>query len=309
MFSSNLFSTLYKAVGTKRPHGTQSVEAFTRWLCTKLPKSHTRDTFGNVHLDLRGTGKPLPRTLFVAHVDTVHHEGGKNKYQWVGTKLHAQGAPLGADDGAGVAMLMHLIQFQVPGYYIFTQGEERGGLGAKHLLKRHADLLRQFDRAIAFDRRGTDSIITYQGGNRCCSDAFADHLADQLNSPMNGFYSADSSGVYTDTAEFVDLIPECTNISVGYDHEHSDCETLDLAHFEALSQAVLMVPWETLPVERDPSVFDSLWRPSRTLSITPAWPMSYKSRLSAMARETMIDMAYTDPEMFVDLVRDELGIY
>lgn len=163
MFASNLFTVLYKALGTKRPHKSQSVEAFSKWLCKQLPH-YVLDEFGNIHVDLRELpDHTLSRTLFTAHVDTVHREGGKNKYLRVGNTLTAVGAPLGADDGAGVAMLMHLIQFQIPGYYIFTQGEECGGLGAKHILKHHADTLQKFDRAIAFDRRGIDSVITYKG--------------------------------------------------------------------------------------------------------------------------------------------------
>lgn len=302
MFASNLFTVLYKALAVKRPHRSQSVEAFSKWLCKQLPH-YVLDEFDNIHVDLRALpDHTLSRTLFTAHVDTVHKEGGKNKYLRVGDTLTAVGAPLGADDGAGVSMLMHLIQFQIPGYYIFTQGEECGGLGAKHIRKHHADTLKEFDRAIAFDRRGIDSVITHQGGDRCCSDAFAESLCGYLG----GFYSPDSSGVYTDTAEFVDYIPECTNISVGYDREHSDQETLDLTHFETLSQVALTVPWETLPVKRDPSVYDSLWKPQ---PVSYRWaPYEPRERLTYMTRGEMLDLAYTEPEMFVDLVRDELGI-
>jgi putative aminopeptidase FrvX len=56
---------------------------------------------------------------------------------------------LGADDGAGCAMLMHLIHSGVPAYYIFTVGEEKGGIGATWLAKHKPDLLKQFDRAKA----------------------------------------------------------------------------------------------------------------------------------------------------------------
>jgi hypothetical protein len=72
--------------------------------------------------------------------------------------------------------------------------------------------------------------------------------------------------VYTDTAEFVDIIPECTNISVGYDHEHSQQECLNIHHYELLSQAVLAVQWDKLPTDRDPTVpeykqtkYDTAW--------------------------------------------------
>jgi hypothetical protein len=116
-------------------------------------------------------------------------------------------------------------------------------------------LLAQFDRAIAFDRRGMDNIISHQGWSRCASDAFCQALADELNlHDENLMYAPDDTGVYTDTAEFVDIIPECTNISVGYDHEHSQQECLNTHHYELLSQAVLRVEWDKLPVDRDPTV-------------------------------------------------------
>ena len=30
-------------------------------------------------------------------------------------------------------------------------------------------------------------------------------------------YATDPTGIFTDTANFVDIIPECTNISCGYE--------------------------------------------------------------------------------------------
>jgi hypothetical protein len=256
---SMLHKTLCRALSLKRPHNGEGASLFTGWLCDNVPKhlDLTIDAAGNVHIDARrGTHN---RTLFVAHVDTVHHEDGPNKFIKAHGTWYAKGAPLGADDGAGCAMLMHLLCSSVPGYYIFTQGEERGGIGAKHLAKDHADLLRQFDRAIAFDRRGIDSVITHQGYGRCCSDAFADALADTLNVDDRLMYLPDSTGVYTDTAEFTSFIPECTNISVGYDHEHSDRESLDIYHFMALADRVVQIAWDKLPTSRDPLAVESHW--------------------------------------------------
>jgi hypothetical protein len=112
-----------------------------------------------------------------------------------------------------------------------------------------------FDRAIAFDRRGTDSVITHQGYGRCCSDIFGQALATALNGDdFNLMYSTDDSGVYTDTAEFVDNIPECTNISIGYYSEHGEREHLDVNHLQRLADAVLLFDWDALPVERDPKI-------------------------------------------------------
>lgn len=261
--STALMSTLKTALTVKRPHGGKGVTLFTSWLHDNLPSKHKHKAFldaaGNLHVDARI--KKTHRTLFVAHVDTVHKDDGKNlvKVKDNGATWHAYGGvPLGADDGAGVAMLMHLLHSGKPAYYIFTQGEERGGIGATFIAKQYAALLSEFDRAIAFDRRGIDSIISHQGYGRCCSDLFAQTLANAFNdhNPDAFMYTPDDSGVYTDTAEFTDIIPECTNISIGYYNEHTERESLNIAHFQHLAAAAATLDWDSLPTERDPTVVE-----------------------------------------------------
>ena len=259
---SMLYKTLARALSIKRPHNTIGTQQFTAWLIANIPAGlNTKplvDAAGNVHVDARKD--KTSRTLFVSHVDTVHRVTGANKIRKTNTTWYAHAdAPLGADDGAGCAMLMHLLHSGVPGYYVFTQGEECGGIGATHIADKKRDLLKQFDRAIAFDRRGIDSVITHQGYGRCCSDAFAQALADALNDDMTLMYLPDDTGVYTDTAEFTDYIPECTNISVGYYSEHTVNEKLDVIHFQALAERAALIDWDSLPTSRDPSVHESKW--------------------------------------------------
>ena len=253
-YKSILIATLQRALSVKRPHESQTTAAFTQWLQDNLPEGlpSSYDAAGNLHVDARLL--PDHQTLFVAHVDTVHHVEGKNKIAKTAERWSADGAALGADDGAGCAMLMHLLHAGVPAYYIFTQGEECGGIGAKFLAKHMPGLLGEFDRAIAFDRRGIDSVITHQGYGRCCSDVFGEALSGALNRDDRMMYLPDDTGVYTDTAEFIDIIPECTNISVGYYHEHGEREYIDVLHFQALADAVVGFDWDELPTSRDPKV-------------------------------------------------------
>jgi hypothetical protein len=264
--NSILHKTLARALSMKRPHNSEGTQRLTDWLedravdlrDTSAPhiKIH-RDGAGNLHIDTRLTA--TNRTLFTAHVDTVHRTPGPNKIRKTATHWHADGAPLGADDGAGVAMLMHLLHSGVNAYYLFTQGEECGGIGATFAAKHDAALWAEFDRAIAFDRRGIDSVITHQGYGRCCSDVFAEALANELCADMTLMYSPDNTGVYTDTAEFTHIIPECTNISVGYAREHSEEESLDVVHFVALADRVVLIDWDALPTDRDPTKVESLY--------------------------------------------------
>jgi hypothetical protein len=80
---------------------------------------------------------------------------------------------------------------------------------------------------------------------------FGEALCDALNE-RGMLMMTDDAGVYTDTAEFMEIIPECTNISAGYNREHSTFETLDVEYLQLLLDAMITVEWDTLPVERDP---------------------------------------------------------
>lgn len=255
-----LLTTLSRALSTKRPHATKSTDDFTFWLSDHLPSGtdYFFDPIGNLHVDLRHSANNT--TLFTAHVDTVHHDEGINRIHKTPQYWTASGDVLGADDGAGVSMLMHLIHNNIPAYYIFTQGEECGGIGAKFIADNYDYLLLQFDRAIAFDRRGLDSVITYQGGLRCCSDAFAYSLSNAISADdLDMMHSPDDTGVYTDTKEFIYTIPECTNISIGYYSEHTQAEKLDLSYFFKLSAALIRIDWDALPTVRDTSITDNKW--------------------------------------------------
>jgi len=310
---SILYKTLSRALSVKRPHNGRGVAMFTDWLEARVP-AHLQerisyDDTGNLHIDARVDA--THRTLFVAHVDTVHRDEGANKIRKTAAKWYADGAALGADDGAGVAMLMHMLCGGVPAYYVFTQGEECGGIGARAMSK-DTVLLSQFDRAIAFDRRGIDSVITHQGYGRCCSDTFAQALSDSLSSGNVLMYLGDDTGVYTDTAEFVDVIPECTNISVGYLHEHSDKEELNIHHFTALAAAVLTLPWDTLPTDRDPSVRESKWDSYDYAYAVPSgawtkdWWKTYKDEytMEMQVEDAIIDAQVGIYEPLVELMAD-----
>jgi hypothetical protein len=304
---SILYVTLQRALSTKRPHNTPSTKRFTKWLRGKLPADLQEtcfyDAVGNLHIDARTDD--THRTLFVAHVDTVHNTEGKNSIRKEGDYWHADGAVLGADDGAGCALLMHLIHAGTPAYYIFTQGEERGGVGAKHLYDEHKTLLAQFDRAIAFDRKGLDSVITHQGYGRCCSDAFGNALCAALGQHNDEMmHLNDDTGVYTDTAEFTEIIPECTNISVGYYAEHTQAEKLNTAYYQHLAKAVLTIDWDGLPTERDPRIVEDKFE-SYTMYGTSKFDWFGDASRYGSANSTLYD--YRTEELFDALINAKEG--
>lgn len=233
------------------------VALLKQWL---EPHGVLQDEYGNLHVRIpRADGKPAT-TCFSCHTDTVE------KQKATDTKLVAfnhhpngmmmttkGGGVLGADDGAGIFMLLNLIEAGVPGLYLFHREEECGGGGSRHIAEKTPWVLEGIERAIAFDRRGCEDIINFQGSIRCASDDFAQALADAFNELIPGAkMKPDDGGTFTDTKNYVHLVPECTNVAVGYYHQHTQEECQDLSFLTRLAAAAVMLDWENLPTARDP---------------------------------------------------------
>ncbi len=163
---------------------------------------------------------------------------------------------VGADDAAGVWIMREMVLAKKPGLYVFHKDEESGGKGSTYIAEQQPELLDGIKAAIAFDRRGKSDVITHQAGGRCASDDFADSLAKQLG----GSYRRSSGGIFTDTANYTDLIGECTNISVGYDDEHTIRETLDIGHIQKVRHAMLNLDESKLVLSRAAGEVDPDWR-------------------------------------------------
>lgn len=223
-----------------------------------LPKGWKKDSHGNYYYII-GDSKNNT-VMFTCHLDTA--DSGQPKeigHVEEGKIIKTDGKTiLGGDDKAGAAIMIHMIQNKVNGLYCFFLGEERGCVGSgalKRYIEGHKEdeLYKNLNKIISLDRRGFDSVITFQCGERCCSDEFADELAKQLNAAGGFKYVKDQGGLVTDSHQFVDLYPECTNLSVGYDEQHSIREKQDVEFLQKLADACCKIDWQNLPVKRDPT--------------------------------------------------------
>lgn len=213
-----------------------------------LPKGIKEDKYGNFFITIGDNFT----TMFTCHLDTacryqkrVNHVQNEQYIQSDGTTI------LGADDKAGMVVLLYMIEKKVPGLYYFFVGEEVGCIGSSKLASDFQWL--DISKVVSFDRRGTKSVITEQFCGKCCSNEFASELAAQLNSTGFGLeLEPDDTGLLTDSAQFVDLVSECTNISVGYYNEHTTKETQDIDYLARLCQACVKIDWESLPIVRIP---------------------------------------------------------
>lgn len=225
--------------------GEAATRAFIRNYAEERDWPTYIDTAGNLFVYVCADES---RTLFTAHMDSATRTEGTNNWRVEGNKLKsADDTILGCDDAAGMYLMCRMIDVGVPGTYAFFTAEEVGGVGSAAFADDTDVDFTQWDRAIAFDRAGTKDVITHQAGGRCCSDNFAWALANALGCG----YRPDSTGIFTDTAQLTELIHECTNISVGYQFEHSRNEEQDLDHLEWLAVMVTKIDWDDLPTVRD----------------------------------------------------------
>ncbi len=235
---------LFRALSVMRPSGSKEEAQFRAWLATTYPDLERIDEAGNLHFKIGES-----ETVFAAHTDTCHHKGGLNTYTVEGKLVKAGEDCLGADDGAGIAILCHMMSHRIPGRYIFTTGEEVGGLGARYL-EENFDFT-PYKRSVCFDRAGTSEIITVQGGERLASSEFAEALSVAFQE-QDLLYVESEKGVFTDNALWGDKVPCNINLSAGYFAQHGPNESLDLTHLEALAAAVIKIDWEALPTCREP---------------------------------------------------------
>jgi hypothetical protein len=232
-----------------RPGGSTSELIFcTRYI---MPYKPDIDAYGNMWIEV-GTGSTI---LFSCHTDTVHRVGGKQNITYAkgvaGVANDVSSSCLGADCTTGVWLMLEMIHKNVPGRYIFHRDEECGGLGSSYVAKTEPGRLIGIHFAIAFDRKGCNEIITHQFSKRCASEAFAKSMATVLGPALN--YEASDGGTFTDTANYTKIVPECTNISVGYYDQHSRLETQNVDFAIKLRDRLIVAPWSLLVAERDPT--------------------------------------------------------
>jgi hypothetical protein len=63
-------------------------------------------------------------------------------------------------------------------------------------------------------------------------------------------FELDDTGSFTDSANFIQNINECTNVSIGYFNEHTNNEYQNITFLQNLCKACVCVDWANLTVAR-----------------------------------------------------------
>ena len=159
---------------------------------------------------------------FVSHTDTVSAKKPVRFELHEGILSNPDGV-LGADDRAGVFMLSQMMDKGIKGIYIFTNGEEIGGLGASACARhqKFQDIIPNITCFIELDRQDDRDIALYGFDN------------DEMCKLFEDLGYKQAYGSYTDV---VDLSTEtglaCLNLSVGYRNQHTKREDLVLADLD-----------------------------------------------------------------------------
>lgn len=78
-------------------------------------------------------------------------------------------------------------------------------------------------------------------------------MGEVLHEAYDGLdFKSDRGGSFTDSANYTDIVGECTNLSVGYYDQHTSRETLNLPHIVAMREALIRADFSKLVFKREP---------------------------------------------------------
>lgn len=159
--------------------------------------------------------------LLVCHMDTVHKELPK-KIRGKNVISSPQG--IGGDDRCGVYAVLEILK-KYDCHAVFTEDEERGGIGAEYFA--HSKLAKRLkDKmlfAIEIDRKGSTDAVFY----RCDNKDFTEFITKD--------YWKEAHGSYTDICTICPSI-NCAgvNLSSGYYAQHTVAETINLKELDVI---------------------------------------------------------------------------
>ncbi|MBM7647485.1 hypothetical protein JOC78_000406 [Bacillus ectoiniformans] len=192
----------------------------------------TIDPNGNILAEKIYRSGQGPVILLNAHLDTVEEIVPGRLIKKDGSVWSSSEGILGADDRAGVAVLLHTARqlaessFSGKVKYIFTVKEEVGLVGARGV----SDFfLWGTDAAIVVDRRGTGDIVTSCGGYiPFCDERYGQFIESVANVEGLSDWKCTAGGS-SDTRIWAEHSIQSVNLSAGYRNEHTDEEFLDVA--------------------------------------------------------------------------------
>lgn len=182
----------------------------------------------------------------VAHMDTVFKTQPQNIFYDKDKCVMWSPEGLGADDRAGVFAIIKILQAGLKPTVIFTTDEEIGAVGAEKLVAEVPEPYTELKYIIQLDRRGSNDCVFYD----CDNETFTEYVET--------FGFAENWGSFSDISVICPIWKVAgVNLSIGYQDEHSLCETLNTTHMlQTISKVKKMLQVENIPAfEYIPAVY------------------------------------------------------
>lgn len=232
------------------------------------------DEYGNIFIGFNDDSAGLP--ILVAHTDNVLGEDKEPVFDLSRRYIKGVKNGIGFDDKAGIMAIITLWHYFKEQKFriILPANEEVGGVGSSQM-----DFAWYSDAKwiLELDRKNKNDFIQTSGGDRLCSDAFAQKFIDL------GFKKAE--GVFTDVNIFKPNAPEINmaNISIGYFEPHTDKEYLDTVAFENIINKIAQF------ISKNYDFEDDIPDPEPT---TTSWWNSDRKKCTNCGRECDGSMIY-----------------
>lgn len=173
----------------------------------------------------------------VAHMDTVFKTPPTNIYYDRESGVIWSPEGLGADDRAGIFLILKILQSGFRPTVIFTADEEIGAIGAEALVGDLKSCPCELKYIIELDRRGTNDCVFYD----CNNENFVKYI--------ESFGFVEAMGSFSDISIICpDWGVAGVNLSVGYEDEHSYIETLHVRPMlKTLEKVIKMLQRNEIP--------------------------------------------------------------
>lgn len=209
----------------------EDIRAFVKEELTPWVDQIKVDDYGNVMGRKAFRTGHGPTILLNAHLDTARSFCEDRRIVKEGAIWRSSAGILGADDRAGLAVLLetikrlHATDFNGTVKIICTVEEEVGLVGARHV---EESFLWDVDAAFVLDRKGSGDIVTSCGGYEAfCEEAFGEWVEQTAIQYSHGDWACTTGGS-SDARIWASRGVQTVNLSVGYQMEHTDDETLDV---------------------------------------------------------------------------------
>jgi ribosomal protein S27AE len=157
---------------------------------------------------------------------------------------------IGGDDKCGIYIILYYLKYISKDInFLFTVGEEVGGIGSKHFVINNKNIKKEnnIPYGLVLDRRGNCDIICANNGYGVLE------FEEALKKVGKKFNYKDATGTFSD-ADYLSKLFSCANLSVGYNNPHTNSEFVDIEDLHSAIEFVATIVTEVNETFKTPDI-------------------------------------------------------